>query len=100
MFDQQNKEFKEEVTKKARKFAKKMRAPLIFCSSSHSINVKKIFQIIIAKLFNFKANIHECKRVGEPIVEYMQDYPDEGDDKKKGKKRDKKKSRSSRSSES
>jgi len=32
---------KENITRQARKFAKKMRAPLIYCSSKKSINVKK-----------------------------------------------------------
>jgi len=37
-------EEQEEITKQARKFAKAMKAPLIFCSTSHSINVQKNFQ--------------------------------------------------------
>jgi len=36
-------EEQEEITKQARKFAAAMKAPLIFCSTSHSINVQKIF---------------------------------------------------------
>lgn len=64
-------EFKEDITKQARKFAKAMKAPLIFCSSSHSINIKKIFQLIISKEFNCRPRIAEVKKVCEPIVEYI-----------------------------
>lgn len=34
----------------ARRFAKAMKAPLIFCSTSHSINVQKIFKIVLSKV--------------------------------------------------
>jgi GTP-binding protein of the ras superfamily involved in termination of M-phase len=61
---------KEEITKQARKFAQAMRAPLIFCSSSHSINVKKIFKIIVSKVFKLKCSVAEMHNVGEPIIEY------------------------------
>ena len=37
-------EDQEEITKQSYKFAKAMKAPLIFCSTSHSINVQKNFQ--------------------------------------------------------
>ena len=33
------KQEQEEITMQARRFAKAMKAPLIFCSTSHSINV-------------------------------------------------------------
>lgn len=59
-----------DVCKNARKFAKAMKAPLIFTSSSHSINIKKIFKIILAKVFGLKCTIEEVSEVGEPILEY------------------------------
>jgi hypothetical protein len=31
-----------------------MHAPLIFCSTMHSINVQKIFKIVLAKAFDLK----------------------------------------------
>ena len=34
----------------ARRFSRAMKAPLIFCSTSHSINVQKIFKIVLSKV--------------------------------------------------
>lgn len=34
----------------SRRFARAMKAPLIFCSTSHSINVQKIFKIVLSKV--------------------------------------------------
>mmetsp|Transcript_5533 Transcript_5533/g.8594 ORF Transcript_5533/g.8594 Transcript_5533/m.8594 type:complete len:207 (+) Transcript_5533:102-722(+) len=63
-------EEQEEITKQARRFAKAMKAPLIFCSTSHSINVQKIFKIVLSKVFDLKCNIPIIDKVGEPILEY------------------------------
>ncbi|KAF8926525.1 septum-promoting GTP-binding protein 1 [Dissophora ornata] len=76
-----SKEEQEEVTKQAsisspfthdfaRKFAKAMKAPLIFCSTSHSINVQKIFKIVLSKAFDLKCTIPEISEPGAPILEY------------------------------
>ena len=54
----------------ARKFAKAMKAPLIFCSANASINVLKIFKVVLAKAFDLKCNIEQITKVGEPILEY------------------------------
>lgn len=54
----------------ARKFAKAMKAPLIFTSSSHSINVQKIFKIILAKVFDLKCTIPQVEKTGDPIIQY------------------------------
>lgn len=51
-----------------------MKAPLIFCSSSYSINVKKIFKIVLAKAFDLRCTIPEIRNIGEPIIEYTTDY--------------------------
>lgn len=71
-----------------------MKAPLIFCSTSHAINVQKIFkaslalgssadtagtltmvllraQIILSKAFDLKCTIPEIKGVGEPLLIYV-----------------------------
>ncbi|BFZ55662.1 Ras GTPase tem1 [Savitreella phatthalungensis] len=63
-------EDQEEVTRHARKYAKAMRAPLVFCSTSHTINIQKIFKIILAKAFELKCTIPEIVEVGEPILEF------------------------------
>lgn len=75
LFDKEAMTYKNEVTTQARKFAKAMKAPMIFCSSSHSINIKKIFQIIIAKVFNVNCKVDEIHKVGQPILEYRKTHP-------------------------
>jgi GTP-binding protein of the ras superfamily involved in termination of M-phase len=87
----------EEITKQAKRFSKAMHAPLvsvgrqltltpqIFCSTSHSINVQKIFKIVLAKAFELKVSdrfaedanadsqcvIPEIDEVGGPILLYV-----------------------------
>jgi len=63
-------EEQDEITKQARKFAKAMKAPLVFCSTSHSINVQKIFKIVLSKAFDLNCTIPKITKVGEPILEY------------------------------
>ncbi|GFZ42896.1 GTPase spg1 [Saitozyma sp. JCM 24511] len=65
-------EEQEEITKQAKRFSKAMHAPLIFCSTSHSINVQKIFKIVLAKAFDLKCVIPEIDEVGEPILLYVE----------------------------
>lgn len=55
----------------AKRFAKAMHAPLIFCSTSASINVQKIFKIVLAKAFDLKCVIPEVHNVGEPLLIYV-----------------------------
>ncbi|CAD6921548.1 unnamed protein product [Tilletia controversa] len=64
-------EEQEEITKQARRFARAMKAPLIFSSTSHSINVQKIFKIILSKAFDLKCTIPEIKGIGEPLLIYV-----------------------------
>lgn len=59
-----------EITQQAKKFGVAMKAPVIFCSTSHSINVQKIFKIIILKAFDLKLNLDEIVNVGEPLLIY------------------------------
>ena len=61
----------EEITKQAKRFAKAMHASLIFCSTAASINVQKIFKIVLAKAFDLKCVIPEIDTVGEPILIYV-----------------------------
>jgi len=70
LFAKKDTAFKKEMCVHARKFARAMKSPLIFCSSSHSINIKKIFQLIIAKVFHLRPKVEETTKVTEPIVEY------------------------------
>ena len=54
----------------ARKFSKAMKAPLIFCSAAESINVQKIFKIVLSKAFDLKCTIPMQTEIGAPILEY------------------------------
>ncbi|KAI9744794.1 MAG: septum-promoting GTP-binding protein 1 [Claussenomyces sp. TS43310] len=64
-------EDQEEISNQARRFAKAMRASLIFSSTSHSINVQKIFKIVLSKAFDLKCTIPEIENVGEPLLIYQ-----------------------------
>ncbi|GJQ13345.1 hypothetical protein GpartN1_g5136.t1 [Galdieria partita] len=61
------------IVEQSRKFARAMKAPLIFCSASHSINVQKLFKVILAKLFDLRVSVEENHNVGEPLLEWY--YP-------------------------
>lgn len=85
------KEEQEEISTQARRFAKAMKAPLIFSSTSHSINVQKvcflvftkkdhgmliihtsqIFKIVLSKAFDLRCTIPEIEHVGEPLLLYQ-----------------------------
>lgn len=65
-------EDQEEISKQARKFARAMKASLIFSSTSHSINVQKIFKIVLSKAFDLKCTIPEIENVGEPLLLYQE----------------------------
>ncbi|KAK9239789.1 P-loop containing nucleoside triphosphate hydrolase protein [Lipomyces kononenkoae] len=70
-FAQFPREDQEEITKQARRFAKVMKASLIFCSTSHSINIQKIFKIVLSKAFELKCVIPEIATIGDPILLYQ-----------------------------
>lgn len=55
----------------AKRFAKAMHASLIFSSTAASINIQKIFKIVLAKAFDLKCVIPEIHTVGEPILVYV-----------------------------
>merc|ERR1712244_215697 len=101
LFDELEDHHKQDITKQARKFARKMHAPLIYCSSAQSINVKKIFKVIIAKVFDLKPKIKEAHdATKDALIEFERNGDENGDDgdnddedadKEKKKKKDKKK---------
>src|ERR1700761_5838843 len=63
-------EEKIDITTQARKFAKAMKSPLLFCSASHAINIHKIFKVVLSKVFDLKCNVEQITQIGEPIIEY------------------------------
>lgn len=64
------KEEQHEITHQARKYAKAMKAPLIFCSTSQGINIQRIFKIVLSKVFDLKLSMPLVTTPGEPIIEY------------------------------
>ena len=60
-----------QITKQAKKYASAMNAPLIFSSTSASINIQKIFKIVISKAFDLRLKIPEITNTGEPILLYQ-----------------------------
>eukprot|EP01084_Bolivina_argentea_P024571 45781_1 len=73
LFAEKEVQFKEEVTKYARKFANKMHAPLIYCSCKTGENITRIFKIIVGKNFDFlsKKMMKEKKNeFSEAILEF------------------------------
>eukprot|EP00708_Paratrimastix_pyriformis_P005135 GAFH01004123.1.p1 GENE.GAFH01004123.1~~GAFH01004123.1.p1 ORF type:complete len:193 (+),score=29.80 GAFH01004123.1:44-622(+) len=63
-------EEQEEITTLARRYAAAMRAPLVFASSRHSINVRNVFKIVLAKVLNAPLNLDRVTEIGHPILEY------------------------------
>ncbi|CAM9566500.1 unnamed protein product [Ectocarpus sp. 12 AP-2014] len=57
-----------DIDKQARKFAKAMHAPLIFTSASHSINVQKMFKVVLSRVFDLRCNLDEISGAGEPLL--------------------------------
>ncbi|KAK9459463.1 putative TEM1-GTP-binding protein of the ras superfamily [Lipomyces oligophaga] len=70
-FEYMSPEEQEEITRQARRFAKVMRASLIFCSTRDSINIQKIFKIVLSKAFDLKCTIPEVTAVGQPLLIYQ-----------------------------
>jgi Gtp-binding protein of the ras superfamily involved in termination of M-phase len=65
-------EDQQEISNQAKKFAKAMKASLVFCSTSHSINVQKLFKVILSKAFDLKLTFPEYTNDGEPLLIYQQ----------------------------
>ena len=70
LFIEMDSEYQEKISKIATLYSQAMNAPLIFSSTSESINVKVIFKIIVAKSFNLKLTIKEIPEIGDPLLLY------------------------------
>lgn len=69
-FQELPEEEQEEITKQARKYAKLMKAPLLYCSAKDGVNVPKIFKVVLAKCFDLNCNLPTVSERGQPIFEY------------------------------
>jgi GTP-binding protein of the ras superfamily involved in termination of M-phase len=67
IFTTLKREEQEDITVQAKKFAKAMKASLVFTSSSSNVNIQKIFKVALSKAFDLKLNLPIIKEVGEPI---------------------------------
>lgn len=59
---------KEVITQKAKKFAKAIGAPLVYCSNTKSINIKKLFQIVVGSVFGLTPKIEQVDDPNKPII--------------------------------
>ncbi|KAL0222270.1 hypothetical protein RCL1_002124 [Eukaryota sp. TZLM3-RCL] len=69
-FVQLSQEDQLDIQETAKKYARAMGAPLVFCSSYASINVQKLFKLVLAKAFNLECTIPQMHDLGQPILEY------------------------------
>jgi GTP-binding protein of the ras superfamily involved in termination of M-phase len=69
-FQELSEEEQDDITKQARKYAKLMKAPLLYCSSKDSVNIPKIFKVVLAKCFDLNCNLPTVSGPGLPIFEY------------------------------
>ncbi|GFZ04902.1 ras-related small GTP-binding family protein [Actinidia rufa] len=58
------------IVTQARAYARAMNATLFFSSSTHNINVNKIFKFIMAKLFNLPWTVERNLTLGEPTIDF------------------------------
>jgi GTP-binding protein of the ras superfamily involved in termination of M-phase len=58
-----------EVVKQARRFAKAMKAGLVFTSAKEGVSVTKLFKVIFSKVFDTPCNMPHITEIGEPILE-------------------------------
>jgi Gtp-binding protein of the ras superfamily involved in termination of M-phase len=61
---------KEDTTTNARKFAKAMKAPVIFCSAADSVNVAHIFKLCLSKVFDLNCTLDKCTDSNSPVLDY------------------------------
>ena len=61
-------EEQEDIDREARRFARAMKAPLIFTSAHESINVMKLFKVILSRVFDIKCTLPHLTEVGEPLL--------------------------------
>ncbi|KAJ1448042.1 P-loop containing nucleoside triphosphate hydrolase protein [Pelagophyceae sp. CCMP2097] len=68
MFAKLPAEEREDIDRQARKFAKAMKAPVVFTSAHHSINVQKMFKVILSRVFDLRCTLEQLAAVGEPLL--------------------------------
>ena len=65
-----------EITRQARRFAKAMKSPLVFSSASHSINIQKMFKVLLLCVPTSESErASERQRDGETKRERQREIP-------------------------
>lgn len=62
-----------EITETARKYSEKMKAPLIYSSAQAGINIKKLFKLVLAKVFDLPVQLDQITGAGEPLLEWQEE---------------------------
>ncbi|CCE61845.1 hypothetical protein TPHA_0B01720 [Tetrapisispora phaffii CBS 4417] len=70
LFINLDKEHQDSISRLSMEIAQVMDSPLVFCSTSKSINVQKIFKIALSKIFNLTLTIPEINEIGDPLLIY------------------------------
>ena len=70
LFFEMEKEYKDKIMKISQQYAIAMKSPLIYCSSTKSINIKNIFKIIVSKMFSVKCDVKQTNTADTPIILY------------------------------
>lgn len=70
LFIRMDETYQEQISRTSMKYAQVMNSPLIFCSTASSINIQKIFKVIISKAFNLTLKAPEIKHIGDPLLIY------------------------------
>ncbi|GMM56560.1 hypothetical protein DAKH74_031760 [Maudiozyma humilis] len=60
----------EDISRTCLRYAQVMNAPVIFTSSTHAINIQKLFKVIVSKVFNLTLTIPEVNDIGDPLLIY------------------------------
>ncbi len=74
LFAAQDSAEREETNRQARRYARAMKAPLIYCSSQSGINVPRMFKLVFCKVFDVPPNMAAVDNDEEPI--FLLDAPD------------------------
>jgi len=56
------------IDRDARKYARAMKAPLVFTSAHEAINVQKMFKVVLSRVFDLKCTLEKFTELGEPLL--------------------------------
>eukprot|EP00339_Tiarina_fusa_P020120 CAMPEP_0117009316 /NCGR_PEP_ID=MMETSP0472-20121206/8500_1 /TAXON_ID=693140 ORGANISM="Tiarina fusus, Strain LIS" /NCGR_SAMPLE_ID=MMETSP0472 /ASSEMBLY_ACC=CAM_ASM_000603 /LENGTH=200 /DNA_ID=CAMNT_0004711571 /DNA_START=30 /DNA_END=632 /DNA_ORIENTATION=+ len=71
LFEKFDPEVKAETTLSARKFARAMKAPLVYCSAAGPVNIQKVFKVCLSKVFELSCTLEKnVDPNAGPVLEY------------------------------